>query len=80
MTNRGSATVPYWRLSASFPGKRIRSTWTRDGSTQVGYGGSGIFGAGGSLAPGASVQIGFEVWGRRGGPISCILNGRSCWG
>ncbi|MBW8487182.1 cellulose binding domain-containing protein [Actinomadura parmotrematis] len=81
VTNRGAAPSAGWRLAAFFPGRTsITSAWGQGGAVATSSSRNGVGASGGPLAPGASVQVGFQATGRATGPASCVLDGRSCSG
>ncbi|MFI0355220.1 cellulose binding domain-containing protein [Actinomadura sp. 9N407] len=78
VTNRGSSRISGWHLSAVFPGRRIYSAWSSDGTVRIGHHGDRLRGFGPSLPPGGRTTINFQGSGRAGPPSPCILNGRPC--
>ncbi|POM27535.1 Chitinase 63 precursor [Actinomadura rubteroloni] len=75
VVNTSEATVNGWNLTASFPGARITWAWGTGADHDV----TRLLGTGGPLAPGATVQLGFQAEGRPpGSPSACVLNGAPC--
>jgi cellulase/cellobiase CelA1 len=81
IANTGAAPLSAWRLAFTFPaGQRVTSgwgaTWTQDGANVT----AGNLGHNGTLAPGASVRVGFNgSWsGSNPSPAAFTVNDNRC--
>jgi endo-1,4-beta-xylanase len=83
ITNTGTATVSGWTLAFTFPsGQRVREGWNATWAQPAGSGGVTATNMpyNGTLAAGASVQIGFNggYTGTNTAPSTFTLNGATC--